>query len=197
LEEAEGVIQGGSQNTGDKVDISVKEIVSDEPRKKLADAILADNTLATARALGDSTSEGYHWVEQLLFRTRFDSLGDNIEQLCLPQPYRARCLRLAHENFGHAGRNKICLQIRKFIYWPSMNSDVATHCKSCVICQKRDKQLLKQMIMQPREVVTVPLERVAIDIVGPFPVAKGVARSDTVEEDHNEGYYRPVDSDLQ
>ena len=29
------------------------------------------------------------------------------------------------------------------------------------------------MTMQPREVVTVPSERVAIDIVGPFPVAKG------------------------
>ena len=54
-----------------------------------------------------------------------------------------------------------------------MNSDVSTHCKTCVICQKRDKQLPKQMIMQPREVVTVPSERVAIDIVGPFPAAKG------------------------
>ena len=173
LEEAEGVIQGGSQNTGDEVDICVKDIVGDEPRNKLAEAILADTTLATARALGDSTSEGYHWVEQLLFRTRFDSLGDNIEQLCLPQPYRARCFRLAHENFGHAGRNKMCLQIRKYFYWPSMNSDVSTHCKSCVICQKRDKQLPKQMIMRPREVVTVPSERVEIDIVGPFPVVKG------------------------
>ena len=166
-------MQGGSLDTGDEVDVCVKDIVNDEPRNKLGEAILADNTLATARSLGDTTSEGYHWVEQLLFRTRFDSLGDNVEQLCLPQPYRARCLRLAHENFGHVGRNKMCLQIRKLFYWPSMNSDVSKHCKSCTVCQKRDKQLPKQMTMQPREVVTVPSERVAIDIVGPFPVAKG------------------------
>ena len=36
-----------------------------------------------------------------------------------------------------------------------------------------DKNLPRQMMMQTREVVTVPSERVAVDIVGPFPVAKG------------------------
>ena len=47
-------------------------------------------------------------------------------------------------------------------------------CKSCTICQKRDRQTVAQANkMQPREIVTVPSELVAIDIVGPFPVAKG------------------------
>ena len=94
LEEAEGDMQRGSQDTGEEVNVSVGNIVNDEPRPILAEAALADKTLATTRALGD-TSEGYYWVEQLLFQTRFDSLGDNVEQLYLPQLYRARCLKLA------------------------------------------------------------------------------------------------------
>ena len=52
------------------------------------------------------TAKSYHWVEGLLFRTRLNTLGDNIEQLFLPNPYHARCLSLAHENFGHAGRKQ-------------------------------------------------------------------------------------------
>ena len=132
-----------------------------------------DCTLATARMLADKTSEGYHWVEGLLFRTRLDTLGDNIEQLCLPTPYRPRCMTLSHENFGHVGRNKMCLHIHKYFYWPSMTSDGSAHCKSCDVCQKKDKQLPRQMLMQTREIVTVPAERVAIDMVGPFLVARG------------------------
>ena len=88
--------------------------MTSESRDKLAEATEADSTLATARALADQVTEGYHWTEGSLFRTRLDVLGDSIEQLCLLLPYRPRCLSLAHENFGHAGRNKMCLHIKKF-----------------------------------------------------------------------------------
>ena len=85
-------------------------------------------------------------------------------------------MSLAHESFGHAGRNKMCQHIRRFFYWPSMTSNVAKHCKSCDTCQKQDKQLPKRMLMQNREIVTVPSERGCIDLVGPFPMAKGGLR---------------------
>ena len=54
-----------------------------------------------------------------------------------------------------------------------MTSDVARHCKSCEVCQKHDKQTPRCMLMQKRETVTVPSECVCIDLVGPFPMAKG------------------------
>ena len=80
---------------------------------------------------------------------------------------------LAHEQFGHAGCNKMCLHIKRFFYWPSLTVDVSHHCKSCTKCQKHTKQSPKVMPMQEREVVSVPSERVCVDIVGPFPTAKG------------------------
>ena len=100
-------------------------------------------------------------------------LGDSREQLCLPLPYRSRCLSLAHEQFSHAGRNKMCLHIKRYFYWPSMTADVSHHCKSCNKCQKHTKQSPKHMPMQEHEVVPVPSERVCVDIVGSFPTAKG------------------------
>ena len=164
----EGVTQGGSANIGEE-EVSVKDIVANESREKLAQAIKSDSTLAAARALADQLTVGYHWTEGLLFRTRLNVLGDKIEQLCLPVNYRARCLSMAHEDFGHAGRNKMCLHIKRFFYLPSMTADVLKDCKSCDKCQRYNKQTPKPMLMQEREIVTLPSERVCVDIVGPFP----------------------------
>ena len=47
------------------------------------------------------------------------------------------------------------------------------HIKSYPQCKTMDKSMPKPMYMQEREVVTVPSERVAIDLVGPFPTARG------------------------
>ena len=93
--------------------------------------------------------------------------------MCLPTPYRQRCLTLAHDYFGHAGRNKMTQHIKRYFYWPSMMADSAKHIKECDTCQRNDKTLPRHMIMQPREIVMLPSEWVAIDIVGPFPMAKG------------------------
>ena len=149
-------------------DVCVKNIVANETREKLAEAIQNDSTLATARALAHQVTEGYHWIEGLLFRTRLDALGDNIEQLCLPEP----CLQLTR-TLGMRVETKCVSTLSVFFYWPSMTADVSKHCKSCEKCQKHDKQLPRQMLMQEREIVTIPSERVCIDLVGPFLLPRG------------------------
>ena len=173
LVEAEADAREGSADSGEDRQVCVKDIVAGETRETLAKAIRDDSSLATARTLANQLTEGYHWVESLLFRTRQDNLGDNVEQLCLPNPYQSKCMLLAHESFGHAGRNRMCQHIRKYFYWPSMTLDVSKDCKSCETCQKQDKQVPKPMLMQKREIVTVPSERVCVDLVGPLPTAKG------------------------
>ena len=81
-------------------------------------------------------------------------MGDAREQLCLPAPYRRKCLMMAHENFGHLGRNKMVGHIRKFFYWPTIAIDSMNHIRSCDTCQKLDKSKLKQMMMQVRELTS-------------------------------------------
>ena len=63
--------------------------------------------------------------------------------------------------------------IRRFFYRPSITADSLKHIKSCEVSQKKDRTNPKQMTMQAREIVTIPSERMPIDLVGPFPVAKG------------------------
>ena len=139
-------------------EVCAKDIIAEESRVNLQKLSIV--------------AEGYHWTEGLLFRTRLDVMGDSIEQLCLPLPYRHRCLSLAHERFGHARRNKICIQIKRGFYWPSMTADVNRHWKSCTTCQRHTKSMPKRLPMQEREVVCVLSERVCIDL-GPFPTVRG------------------------
>ena len=97
----------------------------------------------------------------------------NYNPSCLPIEHRQKCLVLAHEEFGHPGRNKMTGHLRKLFYGLSLTSDIAKHCRSCDICQKFTKQEPKVLPMQEREVVTVPSERVCVHLVGPFLTAKG------------------------
>ena len=56
--------------------------------------------------------------------------------------------------------------IRPFFYWPSITVDCLAHIRQCEVCQKMDKAVPKPCMMQERELVLVPAERVAIDLVG-------------------------------
>ena len=82
-------------------------------------------------------------------------------------------MSLTHERFGHLGRNTMAYNIKQLFYWPQMFSDIAGHCKTCKKSLKHTKKNPKQCLMQEREVVSVPSERVCVDIVGLFPKAKG------------------------
>ena len=66
MDEAEGEKHEGSGDSGEQVQVCVKDIVSSELRVTLAEAIKSDETLTTARSLADDQQEGYNWVESLL-----------------------------------------------------------------------------------------------------------------------------------
>ena len=154
-------------------ELSIAEITSHKPRDKLVEQTAQDPSLETIRCLADLEEQGYQWDKGILVRHRLDECGDAYRQLCLPSQLRLQCLTLAHERFDHWGRNKMSQCIRKLFYWPSMFSDIAKHCRSCDTCQRRTKIMPKPCPVQEREVVSIPFERVCIDLVGSFPKAKG------------------------
>ena len=62
--------------------------------------------------------------------------------------------------------------VQQFFYWPSLWRDVNKYCKSCDVCQRNTRANPRPNRMMEREVVTVPSERVCVDVVGPFPRSK-------------------------
>ena len=169
--EVEGVMEDGADQVRNPTLTTCGEAVKD--RQQLADDTLADNSLTTARRLADAEAEGYEWNDGLLYKCYIDPGGTEVKRLCLPVTVRPRCITLTHDQFGHRGYKRVAQDLSKVFYWPSLWRDVRRHCKECGVCQRHSKAKPRRVPMHEREVLTVPSERVCVDLVGPLPRAKG------------------------
>ena len=59
-------------------------------------------------------------------------------QLVIPESFREKVLRLAHETLmsGHLGIKKTMDRVLTEFFWPGVCGDVSRFCKSCDICQR-------------------------------------------------------------
>jgi len=83
----------------------------------LAKATAEDQSLQLARQLAREERQGYVYSDGVILRNRLDTSGESRQQVCLPKPYREKCMRLAHSKFGHMGRNKMVGAIRPYFHW--------------------------------------------------------------------------------
>jgi len=171
--EAEGETlkeDAGNRTTDDN---NPDSVVGSTRRGEIVSMTAQDETLKAVRQLADKQLNGYEWDEGLAFKYTLDQLGNVAKRLCVPKSLRGKCLEIAHERSDHLGKNKVGKELAKTFYWPSLYSDVAVHCRSCEVCQRYSKAKPRHTPMIEREIVTIPSERVAIDLVGPLPKARG------------------------
>ena len=73
---------------------------------------------------------------------------------------------------GHLGFEKTYLKIRTRYFWSGMYSEIEQWCKSCVDCAtKKTPRNLPKAPLQPIP-VEGPFDRVAVDVLGPFPTSE-------------------------
>ena len=172
-EEEAGEFLGGGAETEGLTELHVSDIREGMPMEAMVKETDSDPTLTSVKKLALLDREGYHMSNGLIFRTRLDTFGTPIEQLCVPSGFRQQCLKAAHSSFGHQGRNRMIALLRPHFYWPCMGRDCVEYVRRCEPCQQMDKTVPRPNPMIEREVVTRPFSDVAVDVVGPFPTAKG------------------------
>ena len=101
-------------------------------------------------------------------------------QLVIPEGFREKVLRLAHETLmsGHLGIKKTLDRVvSEFFFWPGVCGDVARFCKSCDICQRTiQKGRVTKVPLGKMPLIDTPFKRVAVDVVtasGYFPLFYG------------------------
>ena len=117
----DGLILAEGEDESQKVERRAKEIEGKQVEEKqkvqkhsLGVETEQDDTMKTLRKLADNGDLGYSRdLTGIMFRHRIDDLGRNMKQVCLPKPYRLKCLEAAHERFGHQGKNKMVKHIAK------------------------------------------------------------------------------------
>ena len=111
-------------------------------------------------------------VDGLLFRSFENEKGDGQHlQLCVPRILRNEVLEFTHDipSAGHLGSRRSKEVIKKRFYWPNWEPDVEIHCKNCRKCAERNDPPKKSRSPLIVEQSGYPMERVAIDIIGPLP----------------------------
>ena len=93
-------------------------------------------------------------------------------------------IKLAHDSIlgGHLGikKKKTGDKIRLQFLWPGLQQDVKFHCLSCDLCQRTfPKGQVTKVPLEKMPLTETPLERVAIDLVGPIhPITENLKNSE-------------------
>ncbi|KAL5517079.1 hypothetical protein EMCRGX_G002548 [Ephydatia muelleri] len=136
-----------------------------EPEWQVASAIFSqiDVSLVSAGSYNHCGLKGL-LKNGILYRQWEDIPGGGMNkhlQLVLPSAWIPDVLYGCHNSIiaGHLGVRKTLEKIQHRFYWPGHGKDVEMWCGKCAVCRSR-----KTVSMVSR-----PLERVAMDILGPLP----------------------------
>ena len=98
--------------------------------------------------------------------------GDEVRwQFVLPSNLRDDTFHEIHtmETAGHLGVNKTLERVKERFYWPGCTKDVKDWCRECDLCASRERPTHTPQVPLRTYNVGTPLERVALDILGPLP----------------------------
>ena len=92
-------------------------------------------------------------------------------QMFLPRECREQVLKELHtaKSGGHLGMEKLLSKVRMRYFWYGMASDVRSFVRMCDVCACRQPINRQRRAPLQTYVVGYTMERVAIDILGPFP----------------------------
>ena len=110
----------------------------------------------------------------ILYRKFKDILGGGLHpklQLVLPAVRTQEVLTGLHDSpvGGHLGAKKTLEKVRSRFYWPGQKKDVERWCNDCFLCNSRKSPAKACAPLQPTENVHMPMQRIAMDILGPLP----------------------------
>ena len=87
------------------------------------------------------------------------------ERLVIPKHLRKRCLQQHHQ--VHPGTQRMKAIARAYVYWPSIDSEIAEFVKSCQDCARVAKSPA-QALPVPWPKPQRPWQRVHVDYAGPL-----------------------------
>ena len=99
--------------------------------------------------------------------------GDSVMlyQLVAPKMLRRDILRHLHnhQTVGHLAVTKMLYNVRRRFYWPGSKNDIIRWCHRCRECGARKPKPGGKKAPLQQDVAGMPMERIALDIMGPLP----------------------------
>ena len=104
------------------------------------------------------------------FQTETKEEPTILYQLVAPKRLRKEIMRHLHDHRtgGHLGITKTLYNVRRRFYWPGCKRDIVRWCHRCKECEARKPKNGKKAPLQ-QDIAGMPMERIALDIMGPLP----------------------------
>ena len=117
--------------------------------------------------------ESLYLVNNVLYRKweNNDRPGEIVHQIVLPTSLRRKVFLLLHAatTAGHLGQQKTVSKIRQRFYWYHCRDEIEYWCRICDVCSSRKQPHRKAKAPLKQYNVGYPLERIALDLMGPLP----------------------------
>lgn len=96
--------------------------------------------------------------------------GEDRWLVVVPRARREELLREMHEGntSGHSGIKRTLCRLRQRVYWVGLRQDVQEWCRSCKVCAAKKGPARKTRAPLQLYQAGAPLQRMAVDIAGPF-----------------------------
>ncbi|KAK3106610.1 hypothetical protein FSP39_023509 [Pinctada imbricata] len=114
-------------------------------------------------------------IEGVLYRI-FHEEDKTSKQIIVPKDLHGNVIKHFHDipSAGHLGAEKTQSRLSRSFYWPNMTETISSYCKTCDKCSARNPPNKSRRAPLGQYLVGEPMERIAVDILGPLPVtAKG------------------------
>eukprot|EP00731_Ephydatia_muelleri_P036715 Em0310g4a len=114
-------------------------------------------------------------IDGVLYRRWEDAGGGGLNkcfQLVIPTSLVPTVLAELHDSptAGHLGVGKVLEKVRRRFYWVGQRRDVQGWCDSCNLCGSTKSPPKHRHAPLQADVSTTPMQRVAMDILGPLPL---------------------------
>ena len=92
-------------------------------------------------------------------------------QLLVPEEMKKTVLGVVHSSptSGHFGVAKTLGRLQQNFYWHGHSADVRAWCRSCNVCASRKMPIKTHWAALQKYIVGGPMERIAVDMLGPLP----------------------------
>ena len=150
------------------------EEVTAEIQKTLTDigyAQTKDQGLVDIRSSIDEGKENKHYVvvDDLLYHVGRPTVKDPEFRLQLAVPKQMVGLLLeAYHRPYHLGIDRTYALMHQRVHWDTMYHDVVLHCTRCLQCQRANLRKNRAPLQQ-RQLPAYPMQKIAMDTVGPLP----------------------------
>ncbi|RXN37833.1 Transposon Ty3-G Gag-Pol poly [Labeo rohita] len=107
-------------------------------------------------------------------------------QIVLPQVFRKSVMHQMHEGpvGGHFGVERTLSRLQTRYYWYKMREDVSLWCRTCTSCAAKARPLKRPQAPMGTVRVGAPMERIAVDLMGPMNETERFNRYILVVQDY-------------